>query len=350
MFATLLGVAVAKLEDNPHWQAREKIIQEHNSKSHTWTAGHNVRFLGQPLGAMKPLLGAILREKGSIPKDEVLLNNNITVPESFDSATNWPECADVINDIRDQSNCGCCWAFGGAEAASDRLCIYSKGGIKVPLSANEMCFCAESDGCDGGMLATAWDFIKRKGLVTGGQYNNTGPLGGGYCSAYPLPHCHHHGPQGDDPYPAEGQPGCPSESSPACPSSCDTDAESPHNDWTDDKYGFSGRVVSLDDEALIQKSISQYGPIETAFSVYSDFENYVSGVYQKTAGSEFMGGHAVKIVGWGEDNGTKYWKVANSWNPYWGEKGYFRILRGTDECGIESQGMASSATATWKKM
>merc|ERR1719510_2773942 len=115
---------------------------------------------------MKPLLGAILREKGSIPKDEVLLNNNITVPESFDSATNWPECADVINDIRDQSNCGCCWAFGAAEAASDRLCISTNATIKVPLSSQDMCFCAERSGCDGGMLYTAWERIKSDGLVT----------------------------------------------------------------------------------------------------------------------------------------------------------------------------------------
>ena len=40
------------------------------------------------------------------------------------------------------------------------------------------------------------------------------------------------------------------------------------------------------------------------------------------------GGHAVRIVGWGVDAGTKYWKVANSWNPYWGESGYFRIKKG----------------------
>ena len=41
--------------------------------------------------------------------------------------------------------------------------------------------------------------------------------------------------------------------------------------------------------------------------------------------------------------------MANSWNPYWGEKGYFRIKRGTDECGIESSVTASSSTAKWGK-
>lgn len=78
------------------------------------------------------------------------------------------------------------------------------------------------------------------------------------------------------------------------------------------------------------------GPVETAFTVYEDFLTYKSGVYRHRTGGE-LGGHAVKIVGWGVENGLKYWKIANSWNPNWGDQGYFKILRGTDECGIEDQ-------------
>ena len=40
--------------------------------------------------------------------------------------------------------------------------------------------------------------------------------------------------------------------------------------------------------------------------------------------------------GWGEENGTPYWLVANSWNYDWGDNGTFKILRGSDHCGIES--------------
>lgn len=72
-----------------------------------------------------------------------------------------------------------------------------------------------------------------------------------------------------------------------------------------------------------------------AFTVYADFLTYRSGVYQHTTGEE-LGGHAIKILGWGVEDGTDYWLVANSWNEDWGDKGFFKILRGSDECGIES--------------
>ena len=47
-----------------------------------------------------------------------------------------------------------------------------------------------------------------------------------------------------------------------------------------------------------------------------------------------MGYHAVRIVGWGEERGIKYWTLANSWGKHWGEEGYFRIVRGSNECKV----------------
>jgi len=82
--------------------------------------------------------------------------------------------------------------------------------------------------------------------------------------------------------------------------------------------------------------IFKNGPVETAFTVYEDFLTYKSGVYQHVTGAA-LGGHAVKFMGWGVLNGVKYWNVANSWNPTWGDQGYFKILRGVDECGIEDE-------------
>merc|ERR1712046_454545 len=186
------------------------------------------------------------------------------------------------------------------------------------------------------------------GAVSGGQYQGTGPFGKGLCSDFSMPHCHHHGPQGSDPYPAEGQPGCPSENSPDGPKACDSDAKAPHNDFSADKYSYTGQTVTATGVAGIQKAIMAGGPMEVAFTVYSDFENYAGGIYHQVTG-ELAGGHAVKLVGWGVEGGVKYWKVANSWNPHWAEKGYFRIRRGNNECGIEDEAVASAPNAKWTR-
>jgi len=324
----------------------------------TWTPAAHPRFANQAPGASKSLCGVKGDQKeiikAGIARGEIAeyhANENFVAPESFDSETNWPQCAKVIGDIRDQSNCGCCWAFAGSEAASDRMCIATNATLLMPLSAQDVCFNSNFDGCDGGQIDTPWSYIKRTGAVTGSQQQpddgKTDPFAGmGFCSSFSLPHCHHHGPTGQDPYPAEGAQGCPHESSPRGPTSCDSNAKAPHNDFKNDKYSFSGEIISPNGESAIQQAIAEGGPVEVAFNVYSDFENYAGGIYQHKSGS-MVGGHAVKMVGWGVENGVKYWKIANSWNPYWGENGYFRMIRGQDEGGIESQVSASAANAKW---
>lgn len=64
--------------------------------------------------------------------------------------------------------------------------------------------------------------------------------------------------------------------------------------------------------------------------------NYKSGVYVKSPNAKLDGGHAVTLVGYGTEEGIDFWKIQNSWGPDWGEKGFFKIKRGVNECGIES--------------
>jgi len=282
--------------------------------------------------------------------------NKGDIPTEFDSESNWPACSKVIGDIRDQSNCGCCWAFGAASAASDRACISTNGTIAVPFSSQDTCFNAQNAGCSGGQLDTPWEYFKEIGVVTGTQNledladNKNDPFwGANLCSAYSMPHCHHHGDIRDDPYPSEGEDGCPAQSTPRGPKSCDANAVAPNDDFKANKYSFKGEVEFYpNDIPTIQNAIMTGGPVETAFTVFADFEEYNGGVYEHQT-DESVGGHAVRIVGWGvdADTGKDYWKVANSWNQYWGEEGYFRIIRGTNEGGIESQTVASSADSVW---
>merc|ERR1719515_57909 len=150
-----------------------------------WQAGLTDRFAQQPIGsALKPLMGVTaeaMAERARFAAQHAGGLTSMAIPESFDSETNWPQCAKVIGDIRDQSMCGCCWAFGAASAASDRLCIATNASAMVPLSAQDVCFCASDDGCQGGAIDEPWDYIGSAGAVTGGQYQGTGPFGKGLC-------------------------------------------------------------------------------------------------------------------------------------------------------------------------
>ena len=249
---------------------------------------------------------------------------DIAIPENFDSRTNWPQC-DSLKQVRDQSSCGSCWAFGAVEAMSDRICIASNGKIQASLSADDLLSCCKSCGfgCNGGDPLAAWRYWVRDGIVTGSNYTQHSG-----CKPYPFPPCEHHSnkthfdPCKHDLYPT-----------PKCEKKCiDQYTERSYNE--DKYYGKSAYGVSSKVEA-IQKEVMTHGPVEVAFEVYEDFLNYDGGVYVHTGG-KLGGGHAVKLIGWGIDQGMPYWLVVNSWNTDWGEDGLFRILRGVDECGIES--------------
>ena len=57
------------------------------------------------------------------------------------------------------------------------------------------------------------------------------------------------------------------------------------------------------------------------------------GVYKHTTGA-MLGGHAIRILGWGVENGMDYWLVANSWNPDWGDQGIRRLPNAVMPCSL----------------
>lgn len=114
-----------------------------------------------------------------------------------------------------------------------------------------------------------------------------------------------------------------------CPSAC--------NDSKPIKFYTASEAYFVpSDPQAIQKEIYVNGPVTASYLVFADFVTYKNGTYQYTNGT-LLGGHAVKIIGWGVDeNDIPFWTVANSWGSSWGNQGFFNIRRGTNECGIES--------------
>jgi hypothetical protein len=89
---------------------------------------------------------------------------------------------------------------------------------------------------------------------------------------------------------------------------------------------------------LYQTELYNNGPLQACFTVYNNFYTFFdvhpTGIYTSSSGS-VAGGHCVKLIGWGTTNGQDYWLFANSWDTNWADKGYFRMARGDNLCGIE---------------
>lgn len=235
--------------------------------------------------------------------------------------------------IRDQSACGSCWAHAFAEAASDRECTLGAN-ANVTLSVQQVNSCCDDcgDGCDGGQIDAPWQYWQDTGVVSAG------------CEPYTLPSCDHHIANSSNPCPMMDFPTPPCAASGKCPVR--------GHQWNV-YYGENPSYIDTGDVNQIKHEIVTNGPVQTAFSVYDDFLAYKSGVYKHTHGS-FLGGHSVKIIGFGVENGVNYWLCANSWyetqrkereirltsfffrrNVHWGNKGFFKIAHG--DCGIDDE-------------
>jgi cathepsin B len=323
MFKLVLVAIVA----TAHAGDFDAIAEKVNAMNTTWKAGLNNHGtfddVKQLCGTFTP--GHPSYKPSNLPVYEDTTAVNVsTLADSLDLRTAHPECA-VIGKIRDQSSCGSCWAFGSVETFEDRRCIATKKSVQfsaLDVGTNSHA----GNGCSGGMPTEALDWMARTGVVTGGDYadDNTGNS----CQPYGFAPCAHHVPASAK-YPA-----CPkSEYHMDASKSC-TDKKYENSYEQDKQKGKQAQSIRSVQGAM--QALSQGGTVSVAFTVYSDFETYKSGVYTHQTGSA-LGGHAVAFIGYGTEAGTDYWLVKNSWNEQWGDGGTFKIKRGTNECGIEGQ-------------
>ncbi|KAI9120031.1 hypothetical protein K1719_009000 [Acacia pycnantha] len=221
---------------------------------------------------------------------------NVTdVPSSVD----WRQQG-AVTPIKNQGECGCCWAFS-AVAATEGIIKLSTGKL-ISLSEQELVDCdtGVDQGCEGGLMDDAFKFIiKNNGINSEADYPYKGVDG-----------------------------------------SCNANEEGDH---VASIKGYED--VPANSEQALQKAVVNQ-PVSVAIDASgSDFQFYKSGIFTGSCGTELD--HGVTVVGYGVSDNTEYWLVKNSWGTEWGEEGYIRMQRNVDAqeglCGIAMQ--ASYPTA-----
>jgi len=214
------------------------------------------------------------------------------IPASFDWVTQGKTTA-----VKDQGQCGSCWAFSATEGIESAWLMANNS--EIVLSPQQIVSCDKVDqGCNGGDLPTAYAYVKKEGLEDNKDYPYTS---------------------------GNGDTG-----------SCKYNAADVKVHITGFEYAVHNGTTN--DTVLAVASYAN-GPLSICVDA-SSWQNYQSGVLKRNCGTALD--HCVQLTGWGVDGSTAYWIVRNSWNTDWGIKGFIWIERasGKDLCGITEE-------ATW---
>lgn len=249
------------------------------------------------------------------------------LPKFFDLREKYNQCQSLLK-IRNQGNCGCCWASATTSVINDKICINSNGKSQEYISETDLITCCENcfnqsdieKGCGGGNEREAFKYWINNGLPSEGTYNHKKP-----CKPFIF-----------DKEKANT-------TNLECQSNCIDDSTPKIIKGSDIKFINNSENAEIE----IMKEIYINGSVTASFFTYKDFGNYwnkncsnnLKGIYNHTEEGEKTGAHTIKIIGWGNEiiNGEEvpYWICVNSW----GKKhcnGVFKFIRGINNCGIES--------------
>lgn len=202
--------------------------------------------------------------------------------------------------VKDQGNCGSCWAF--ATTGNLEFLYYRAKGVFKTLSEQMLVDCDTSDsGCNGGLVEYTLTWIKKNGGIM-------------YDADYPYT---------------------------GVKAVCKSD-KSKYADFEVTRYfkvGSSTSIFSPVDEDEIKEFLYETGPLAIALNA-TPLQYYTSGILDVKSSECPASGinHSVLLVGYGvdADSGMAYWTIKNSWGKDWGESGYFRIRRGNGTCGVNN--------------
>ncbi|XP_054718884.1 LOW QUALITY PROTEIN: dipeptidyl peptidase 1-like [Uloborus diversus] len=298
-----------RLVEGAIFRQDKNFIRQINKVQKSWVATAYPELEGLPVATILNRNGGIKSRIHRSPKigfgaSEVSKSLLSRWPEQFD----WRDVNGVnyVSPVRNQGSCGSCFAFSSMGMLESRLRIATNNSVQVTFAPQDVVSCSEySQGCEGGFPY----------LVAGKYAQDFGVV-----------------PEDCNPY--TGKDGKCSEK------------ECKRYYVADYKYigGFYGAC----NEDLMKLELVANGPIVVSFEVYPDFQQYKGGIYHYTGLQSgfnpfLITNHAVLAVGYGTEpkTGEKFWIVKNSWGEGWGENGFFRIRRGTDECNIESIAVAA---------
>lgn len=220
------------------------------------------------------------------PEDALLVS---ALPSTLDwrnRSGNW------VSGVRDQGSCGSCWAFATVGALESLAKIVRNIMTDIDLSEETLVHCSGAGDCDGGYMNLAAEFLRRTGAPR------------------------------EDCYPYSATDG----SCKPCPG------------WMSKTVRIASRRAYANASKTTLENVLLAAPIAAYMEVYSDFYNYRTGIYERTAGATYKGGHGILIVGY--NNNESYWICKNSWGTDWGENGFFRIRMGN--CKIASYAVSLS--------
>jgi cathepsin L len=274
--------------------ANSRVVREHNAASLGFRLALN-KFACLTPAEYASMLGRHRTLHTSLPVQVKPLKAD--PPDSIDYRDKG-----VVNVIKDQGQCGSCWAFGTIQAAESNYAL--KFTTLYSCSEQNLVDCVTTcDGCGGGLESLAYDYIiqKQAGLLN-------------------L----------ESDYPYTGRDG-----------SCKYNAAKGVNKVVSYQHGKSG------DEAYLLNLVGTVGVADVAIDAsWNSFQLYSSGVYNepKCKNSEASLDHAVGCIGYGTDGSTPYWLVRNSWGLSWGEKGYIRMSRNkNNQCGIATDALVPAS-------